>query len=97
MLRVDWRHLHAHRPTKIILTVIALLLAVIALTPLVQPQPAMAQGSFSGVQFTGGLYGFFDTRTGDIWEYRVTDRSPGRHLKLVQLGKPLVEVPIAGR
>ena len=75
--------------TKIILTVIALLLAVIALTPIVQPQPAMAQGSFSGVQFDMGS--FFDTRTGDIWQYNYRDGLPKMHFKLIQLGKPLVQ------
>jgi hypothetical protein len=83
--------------TKIILTVIALLLAVIALTPLVQPQPAMAQGSFSGVQFAGGSLSFFDTRTGDIWQYGYAYGEVMGHFKVIQLGKPLVKVPIAGQ
>ena len=79
--------------TKIILTVIALLLAVIALTPIVQPQPAMAQGSFSGVQFSGDS--FFDTRTGDIWFYGISENGgSGRlreHYKLGKLGQPLTQ------
>jgi len=78
--------------TKVILTIIALLLAVIALTPLVQPQPAMAQGSFSGVQFDMGS--FFDTRTGDIWAYEFDRNSPRfgqvtAHYKIGKLGQPL--------
>jgi hypothetical protein len=64
---------------------------VIALTPLVQPQPAMAQGSFSGVQMSGGGDMFFDTRTGDIWQYNYRDGLPKMHFKLIQLGKPLVQ------
>jgi len=78
--------------TKTILTVIALLLAVIALKPIVQPQPAMAQGNFSGVQFSysGGAHLFFDSRTGDIWDY---DGNGGlrRHFKVTQLGKDLAQ------
>ena len=79
--------------TKIILTVIALLLTVIALTPFVQPQPAMAQGSFSGVQMavTGENTYFFDTRTGDLWQYDVNLFM--YHKKLTQLGKSLANIP----
>ena len=78
--------------TKTILTVIALLLAVIALKPVLQPQPVMAQGNLSGVQFAiGGDHGywFFDTKTGDIWEYKV-NTLPVVHDQLTQLGKPLL-------
>jgi len=80
--------------TKVILTIIALLLAVIALTPLVQPQPAMAQGSFSGVQMSGGGDMFFDTRTGDICAYEFDRNSPRfgqvtAHYKIGKLGQPL--------
>ena len=38
--------------TKTILTLIALLLAVVALGPLVQPQPVAAQSPFAGTQFS---------------------------------------------
>jgi hypothetical protein len=38
--------------TKTILTIIALLLAVIALHPIINPQPVMAQGSGGSVQFS---------------------------------------------
>lgn len=82
--------------TKIMLTVIALLLAAIALTPFVQPQPAMAQGNFSGVQMVvlrdspGSELYFFDTRTGDIWEYSVWGTGTVKsHHKLTQLGKDM--------
>jgi hypothetical protein len=77
--------------TKIILTVIALLLAVIALTPFVQPQPAMAQGSFNGVQMMSGEPNhllFFNIRTGDIWRYNLIGEFLN-HRKLVELGKDL--------
>ena len=69
--------------TKTILTLIVLLLAMIALKPIFQPQPAIAQGSLDGVQFCaieGGLYAA-DMRTGDIWVYvtpsRIAAKWPG--------------------
>ena len=57
--------------TKVIFTVIALLLAVIVLQPMFQPQAALAQGKYAGIQFSysGGNHAFFDTHTGDVWEY----------------------------
>jgi hypothetical protein len=82
--------------TKIVLTLILLLLAVNTLRPFVQPQPAMAQGNFSGVQFAIDMNGgvaFFDSQTGDIWAYSSEGglyQGTG-HRKLIQLGKPLVK------
>ena len=38
--------------TKTILTIIALLLAVFTLKPIFQPQAAMAQGGYAGIQFS---------------------------------------------
>jgi hypothetical protein len=57
--------------TKTILTIIALLLAVFTLKPILQPQTALAQGGYAGVQFSysGGNHAFFNTNTGDVWEY----------------------------
>jgi hypothetical protein len=57
--------------TKVIFTFIAVLLAVIVLQPMFQPQPAMAQGSYAGIQFSysGGNHAFFNANTGDVWEY----------------------------
>jgi len=82
--------------TKIVLTLIVLMLAVIALKPIFQPQPAIAQGSLNGVQFSATANGFYalDTRTGDIWIYVTNIASPlnGQlvgHYKLNQLGAPL--------
>jgi hypothetical protein len=56
---------------KTILTLVALLLAVNVLRPILQPQAAMADGHFSSIQFSysGGNHAFFDTRSGDVWEY----------------------------
>ncbi len=57
--------------TKTILTLIALLLAVFTLKPVFQPQAVMAQGPYAGIQFSysGGNHAFFDSNTGDVWEY----------------------------
>lgn len=77
--------------TKTILTLIALLLAVIAVQPLVHPtRTVQAQGSFNGVQFTGGPGGFwiFDSRSGDVWAYG-THGEPVQHYKIAALGQPL--------
>jgi len=63
--------------TKVVLTAATLLLAAIALRPLISPDTtASAQAAFSGVQIssyasaTGVYTDFFDTRTGDLWEYK---------------------------
>jgi len=55
--------------TKVVLTVIAGLLGVIALRPYVGPEVVQAQGAFSGVQFGASSYSFFDSRTGEIYHY----------------------------
>lgn len=74
------------------LVVIALLLAVIALKPILQPSRVMAQGNFSGVQFspdmTGG-YWFFDTHTGDLWHYSQSGEvaAVNTHQKVAKLGE----------
>jgi uncharacterized membrane protein len=79
--------------TKTILTIIAVLLAVISLKPILQPKPVMAQGNLSGVQFAptmNGGFWFFDTRSGEVWEYTPVGLSlPDGHRKVTQLGKPL--------
>jgi len=76
--------------TKTILTLIALLLAVIVLKPIIQPTPALAQANVGLVQFSasqGELY-FFDQKNGDIWQYRESGQLEG-HSKLAKLGMPL--------
>jgi hypothetical protein len=57
--------------TKTILTLIALLLAVFAAKPFLQPQAVLAQGAYAGIQFSysGGNHAFFNSNTGDVWEY----------------------------
>jgi hypothetical protein len=80
--------------TKTILTLITLLLAVIALKPLFQPQAAAAQSDLSGVQFvSAGNDGFFafDTKTGNVWAYNTAGHNNLAQPfgKITQLGKPL--------
>jgi hypothetical protein len=73
---------------KTILTIIAVFLAVIALKPFMQPQAALAEGGFAGIQFSfsGGNHAFFDTRSGEVWEYG--DHGNFRnHYKIRELGK----------
>ena len=74
--------------TKTILTLIMLLLAVIAIHPLVHPTTAEAQGAFTGVQIATALDSvlFFDTRTGDLWTY---SSNKWEHDKLIKFGAPL--------
>jgi hypothetical protein len=78
--------------TKIVLTVIAIMLAAIAFKPLISPEMISAQGSFAGVQFTmsGRGFYFFDTRTGEIWGYGSQDGTLGaQQWRLTKLGAPL--------
>ncbi len=78
--------------TKTILTLIAILLAISAIRPLIQPaQNAHAQSSFSNVQFTSFSGGFaaFDTGTGDIWLYSYGPIQRVHRYKISQLGKKL--------
>jgi hypothetical protein len=60
------------RYTKIVLTVIAFMLIVIACKSVVSPErTAQAQGPLANVQYSGpGVgYTFFDTHTGELWFY----------------------------
>jgi hypothetical protein len=74
--------------TKTIFTIIALLLAVIVMRPLFQPQAALADGNYGGIQFSysGGNHAFFDTRSGDVWEYG-DDGHFRQHSKITEFGK----------
>jgi hypothetical protein len=87
------------RYTKIVLTLIALFLAVIAVRPLVQPPLARAQGSsLNGVEFSIGwgtdYIAFFDQHTGNLWLYTVEGKPVGAPSRLVELGKPMI-APVA--
>src|SRR5580658_952344 len=74
--------------TKTILTIIALFLAMFALKPILQPQAVMAQGAYAGIQFSysGGNHAFFNTNTGDVWEYGDHGNFKS-HYKVHELGK----------
>ena len=74
--------------TKIILTLVAVLLAVMVLKPILQPQAAMADGPYGGVQFSysGGNHAFFNANTGDVWEYGDNGKFK-QHYKVHELGK----------
>ena len=85
---------------KVCLTLIVLLLGIIAIRPLVQPDTVLAQSSkWSDLQFSTstGILAFFDTRTGDVWGYTATragtlvEFQPEYAGKLTELGKPLVK------
>jgi hypothetical protein len=89
-MRIDWY-------TKGVLTVIAVLLAVIALKQYVSPDAvAQAQGTFAGVLPMGDITnvvsfsgGFFDTRSGEIWVY--IDGKLYHKFQLTKLGQPVVK------
>ncbi|HXA75550.1 MAG TPA: hypothetical protein VNV41_00305 [Candidatus Acidoferrales bacterium] len=74
--------------TKTILTLIVLLLTVIVVKPMLQPQAAMAEGKYAAVQFSysGGNHAFFDTRSGDVWEYGENGQFH-QHYKVREFGK----------
>ena len=80
--------------TKAVLTVIALMLAVIACNQYINPRvtaQAQAQSGFSSVQFSydGGMY-FFDSRTGEVWFYGTSAQArPVFKGRLVKLGELL--------
>jgi hypothetical protein len=82
------------RYTKTILTLIAMLLAVLALKPLYQPQVALAEGQeqadYGHVQFSysGGEAAFFDTRSGDVWTHDNSGHFK-QHYKVNRWGKDL--------
>jgi hypothetical protein len=78
--------------TKAVLTIIAIALAVIASNQIVSPRVASAQGTFAGLQFTGGggwSY-FFDSRTGEIWSYSIGDGKMQAKRRLTKIGQPMV-------
>ncbi|MGB8260964.1 MAG: hypothetical protein WCE75_11460 [Terracidiphilus sp.] len=79
--------------TKAVLTVIAFMLVLIGCRDYVNPPTTVkAEGPFAGVQFStsqGEDY-FFDTRTGDVWQYHEAEGQYKvfTHAKLSKLGDP---------
>jgi hypothetical protein len=83
------------RYTKTILTLIALLLAVIALKPIFQPDVAMAQEAQAQARYghmlfsySAGQAAFFDTRSGDVWTHDNAGHFQ-QHYKVKTWGKDL--------
>jgi hypothetical protein len=81
--------------TKIMLTIIAFMLTLIACKTVVSPEKNVnAEGPFAGVQFSNwyGQPEFFDTRTGEIWAY-VKDGEQwylAAKYKIAKPGEPMV-------
>lgn len=57
--------------TKIILTLIAIFLGIIAVKPLLPSPVSAADGKFGHVQFSSMQ--FFDSRSGDLWLINLHD------------------------
>ena len=80
--------------TKTILTLIALLLAVIVSKNLISPSSSV-QAQVSGVQYVGVMSGFIaiDSKSGDVWLHDFMNHgNKAEHLgKLVDITKPLVK------
>jgi hypothetical protein len=74
--------------TRVVLTVIALMLTVIAFNQYANPKiTAQAQGgAFAGVQAIDSN-SFFDTRTGEVWSYFQDDAGTMHPNYKHQLGK----------
>ena len=81
--------------TKIVLSVIALCLVVIALALIFETEDTQAaQSRFNPrtvqVTYTSGGFLVFDTTTGDIWMYDFSRRNPDFIGRLAQPGKALL-------
>jgi len=81
--------------TKIVLSVIALCLVVIALSLIFETENTQAaQNRFNPttvqVTYTSGGFLVFDTTTGDIWVYNFSGRNPDFIGRLTQPGKALL-------
>jgi hypothetical protein len=81
---------------KVMLLLIALFLGILALRLFLQPEPAFANpdGKFGNVQFSAVYWNvkyfyFFDSKTGDIWQYDESGKECERIGRLVELGKPM--------
>jgi hypothetical protein len=79
--------------TKVVLTIIAFMLTLIACKTVATPERTVAaDGPFAGVQFAGPQgqqFKFFDSRTGDIWFYEIVDYKGNwsvEKYKIVKLG-----------
>lgn len=84
--------------TKAVLTVIALLLAVVACKDVSQPPGVAASGPLAGVQFSATLGGLFaiDTNTGEMWMYGEDNKAKYAG-KITKLGDPIDVTPLKGK
>ena len=82
--------MHIDTYSKVVLTVIALFMGLIVSRQFANPETVAAQGSLTGVQIavTPLGYTFFDTRTGEVWEYSGANLH-AKH-RVSKLGQPLV-------
>jgi hypothetical protein len=64
--------------TKLVLTVIALMLVAMVCKSVVQPNSVAAEGSLAGVQSvaTGPGVWAIDSRSGDVWQYPTRAKTP---------------------
>jgi hypothetical protein len=78
--------------TKIVLTVIALALVMIACNQYANPKTSVsAQGPFAGVLPVafGDTFVFFDARSGELWVYDGSSLRLQKKFRLTTLGQPL--------
>jgi hypothetical protein len=84
--------------TKAVLTVIAFMLVMIGCRQYISPTTTVkAERAFSNLSFSAnnGPYIFFDTRTGELWEYTGLDSGSGAGVlrakfKMAQIGQRLI-------
>ena len=80
--------------TKIVLTVIAAMLVLIACKPALQLPGVAAEGPLAGVQVSlmpmGGIF-TFDGKTGELWVYKNNQAQFAG--KLSKLGEPMDPTP----
>ena len=82
--------MHIDTYSKVVLTVIALLVGLVVFRQYASPDAVVAQGSLTGVQMavTPLGYTFFDSRTGEVWEYSGANLH-AKH-RVTKLGQALV-------
>ena len=80
--------------TKILLSLIAISLIIIAFTLVFRSEPTQAQSrtNFSNIQLahTSGGFLILNGSTGDIWMYDFSGRQPDYIGRLTQVGRALV-------
>lgn len=82
------------RYSKVLLSVIALILVAMSCKPVSQARSGDGEGALAGVQFSASLDYLYaiDARTGQIWRYEVPTGKVAYAGRLTQLGRPLDRV-----